>query len=129
MLGCVTASCLRKCRVWLPIIHQIRRLPPTVSSVRQLQQAQLQQAVGTGGVDSIGRDEFRRMRRHSAAAERRRIQCEVANEVRTGMCGWQRHPPPRTLMWMPSTTEHFVVKQSMRRQESPDSPHQWCSTR
>ena len=33
-------------------------------------------------MDSIGRDEFRRLRRHSAAAERRRIQCEVANEVR-----------------------------------------------
>ncbi len=37
---------------------------------------------GAGGVDGIGREEFRRLRRHSAAAERRRMQCEVANEVR-----------------------------------------------
>ena len=34
-----------------------------------------------GASDSFGREELKRMRRHGNASERRRIQCEVANEV------------------------------------------------
>ena len=67
---CLTTGC---CRV------SCLRLRLQVLSVGKGSQGLL--CYHAGGVDSIGREEFKRLRRHSAAAERRRVQCEVANEV------------------------------------------------
>ena len=47
----------------------------------QIVKAQTPQGLCAGGIDSFAREESKRLRRQSAATERRRIQCEVANEV------------------------------------------------